>query len=104
MRFFQFIKWTFKYNFEVCVMIFFLLLMAVILMLPPVIPLPLSIISISYLFILCIILIMILREVVRFISRCWNDFNDHCPTEDIALMRKLKGIPTPAKPSLHDSF
>jgi len=31
----------------------------------------------------------------------WSTFNDEYPTEDIAIVRKLKGIPTPSKQEVY---
>ncbi len=32
------------------------------------------------------------------LSGMWDKFNDEHPPEEIAIMRRLKGIPTPSKP------
>lgn len=42
----------------------------------------------------------------HFIRNLWKDFNDMHPTEDEAIIRKLKGIPTPSrsKDDLHEYY
>ena len=39
----------------------------------------------------------ILYGIVYVCKEIWEQFNDEEPTEEIAIMRKLKGIPTPSK-------
>lgn len=39
----------------------------------------------------------ILYWVFQMFKKMWDEFNDSYPTEDVAIVRKLKGIPTPSK-------
>lgn len=36
-----------------------------------------------------------------FFRTIWVKFNDECPTEEVAIMRKLKGIPTPSRKEVY---
>lgn len=38
----------------------------------------------------------VLYGLFSYIRKLWTDFNDACPPEDIQVIRKLKGIPTPS--------
>lgn len=38
-----------------------------------------------------------LYGVFYMLRRMWNTFNDEYPSEEVAVIRKLKGIPTPSK-------
>jgi len=46
----------------------------------------------------------LLYGIFYFLRNIWNNFNDENPTEDVAIMRKLKGIPTPSRKEVYHDY